>query len=604
LHLPPELASRFAEEEAALERRFVRLNPLAQTVLARAASHQSRIIYVSDTYHTASWLREALDLSPRGQTDRRVFSSSDLAKSKASGAMFSHIRQEYPLGSKRLLHIGDHEHSDVAMPSRAGFESFHFPDATLNRYESVLSEAAWASSGLTASMAGASRMARLSCQAAGLTDDQRALTEVAAGVASPILVGYVLWILQRAQGRGIDRLYFLSRDGEVLLEIARALIGRLGISMETRYLHVSRLSCNLASTFDGDYEELSWVFRDSLGATIGEALRLLDIEWAEVVAAMADSDFFRPDEAVDAERAARLESVLLKPDLRRIITRKASRRRDLVLEYLRQEDALDGRVGFVDFGGVGSQMRALHSLVCFGGGTRPQLYLIGLDDPSDAGLRVPDAPPQWLADTECYLYDHRRNQGVRRFRGFGTCVQMFCAATHETVVGYQRRNTGVAPVFREPPAAPAHTWDLECFRRALLASVDHLVLDRDVVDPYADVRDSACEVIRLFWSEPTNAEASVWGRFPFEGAQVDSDETRLLASAYSWAHVLKGVLGGTFPDLGWRHWYEGSLSLSSPGLRVALRYAESRFREWDSVQEPRGTRLARLVRRALRRRIR
>jgi hypothetical protein len=532
-----------------------------------------------------------------------VFSSSDLAKSKASGRIFSHISNEYQLPPERFLHVGDHEHSDVAAPNRKGFKSFHLSDARLNRYESTLADGVWGTSGLSAAMAGASKFARLSLAAVPSCADRQALVDVAAGVASPILVGYVLWILRRAQARGLTRLYFLSRDGQVLFEIARILTARLGISIEPRYLYVSRLSTNLAGTFEANDEELSWVLRDALNATVEQSLRLLDIEWEQVADLMRDCGFASPDEILTAQRTVGFGSALQTAGLRRIILEKARCRRQLVSAYLAQEGVLERPVGLVDFGGVGSQMRALHSVVRAAGGPGPISYLVGLDDPRDAGLPLPATTPAWLTDAECYLYDHRREKGIKRFRGFGTCVQMFCAADHTTVVGYREEEGVVTPELSGVPQAADSQWDLQSFREAISLFTKHLVLDADVVDPYADVRNSACEVIKIFWAKPTKAEARTWGSFPFEGAQVSSSTTNTLARSYSGSYIVRGMLNGTFPNLGWQHWYEGSLKLSPVLLRVVLQCAEDVFRRWDTASEPRWNRFARVIRRALGRRV-
>ena len=53
-----------------------------------------------------------------------------------------------------------------------------------------------------------------------------ALVDVAGGVAAPMLAAYVLWILEDAAARGLGRVYFLARDGQVLYEIARRLAPR------------------------------------------------------------------------------------------------------------------------------------------------------------------------------------------------------------------------------------------------------------------------------------------------------------------------------------------------------------------------------------------
>ena len=70
----------------------------------------------------------------------------------------------------------------------------------------------------------------------------RAVDEVGRWVAAPLLVPYVLWLLCDARARGLKRLYFVARDGQVLLAIARRLAPRVGFDGELRYLYGSRRS--------------------------------------------------------------------------------------------------------------------------------------------------------------------------------------------------------------------------------------------------------------------------------------------------------------------------------------------------------------------------
>src|SRR5699024_7318970 len=56
---------------------------------------------------------------------------------------------------------------------------------------------------------------------------------------APFLVCYVRWVLDQALQRGIKRLYFVARDGEVMYKIARQL-KRPGDDIEMRYLYGSR----------------------------------------------------------------------------------------------------------------------------------------------------------------------------------------------------------------------------------------------------------------------------------------------------------------------------------------------------------------------------
>jgi predicted HAD superfamily hydrolase len=65
-----------------------------------------------------------------------------------------------------------------------------------------------------------------------------AYATLAADVVAPCYVAYVKWLLNDAQKRGIKRLYFLSRDGYILMKIAENMEHD---GIELRYLFLSLL---------------------------------------------------------------------------------------------------------------------------------------------------------------------------------------------------------------------------------------------------------------------------------------------------------------------------------------------------------------------------
>ena len=52
----------------------------------------------------------------------------------------------------------------------------------------------------------------------------------------PMLLNYVWWILHQAHQKGLQRLYFLARDGYLLREIALQFCAQFGLKIECRYL--------------------------------------------------------------------------------------------------------------------------------------------------------------------------------------------------------------------------------------------------------------------------------------------------------------------------------------------------------------------------------
>jgi hypothetical protein len=415
-------------------------------------------------------------------------------------------------------------------------------------------------------------------------------------VAAPFLLAYLLWVFQRAKDLGLRRLYFVARDGQVFAELAAILNRRLNWNLETRYLYASRQTVNLAAVYEASADELEWVCRQGDHVSLASLMRRLDLELSEVAPAV---ELICPGELSASTRVTddlrkRLVVGMESGPLREFVLQKAAARREGVLAFLRQEGLLDGmRIGIVDIGGVGSQARALHRLCTRSGQPPPRFFFIGLDGRQNSGLQGADANADWLQDAECYIFDYQRGQGLPSFGGLVTTVQMFCAADHGTVLAYEQCGSRIEPVLETDHNRDVQAWGLSLVRQTLRQFVGDVVLDDELVDRAADLRNAVCEGIREFWRRPTVEEANVWGAFPFEGAEMISPTVKALARPYSWSDVVQGVvsrgfLNGSFPDRSWNSWHEGSMRVTPTALRRTIRLVErsaGAFRSGDPRAE-------------------
>ena len=597
LRLDPALTESLVAHELALEEESLRPTPQAAELLEAAAVADLPVVFASDTYFPASFLQAQLEAHGLWPAGARCFSSSDVGASKESGGLFVTVARELGVDSSAIVHFGDNVASDVRAADRAGVRAIWLRDGRLNRYEQRLTEARWETSGMAAALAGASRLARMRVPAGDARE--QALRDVAAGVAGPVLVAYVLWLLHRARDLHLSRLYFVARDGQVLADVASALVERLGLDLEIRYLYASRRSVNLASVYDASAAELEWVVRRSETLSLGVVLDRLDLDGRDVADELAAAGLEPWDDStpVTDDLRSSLQAAMRSGPLRDVLLAKAKARREVVIEYLRQEGVLDGNgFGVVDIGGVGSQARSLYELCTRSGSDPPRFFFVGLDahpDPEQARVAGGGA---WLEAAECYLFDQQRGRGIAPFRGLITSVQLFCAADHGTVTGYRRRGDRVEPVLKADRDDDVLAWGLPAVRETLRRFVANLVLDDELVDLGADLRGAVCGVVREFARNPDADEARAWGSFPFEGSEISSVTVKPLATPYTWSEVVRAVISGSalkgsFPELSWNSWHEGATAMSRPLLRDSLRRVERSYLRIRSSSDPWARRL-------------
>jgi FMN phosphatase YigB (HAD superfamily) len=242
LGLPAEAGGRLGEIEMEVEAELLQPVPAGARLVQEHRARAGSVVYVSDMYLPAEFIQAQLERHGLFVPGDVLYVSHAHGSTKRGGALYDVVAEAEGVPTSALLHHGNDRRSDVEGAATAGARSVLLPAANPNRYEKALQEHRTSTDGLTATMAGASRLARLHVEPNGAREE--ALVDVAAGVMAPVLVAYVTWVLRRSEALGLRRVYFVARDGQVLLRVAEHLAPRLGIDLELRYLYGSRLVWN------------------------------------------------------------------------------------------------------------------------------------------------------------------------------------------------------------------------------------------------------------------------------------------------------------------------------------------------------------------------
>ena len=136
----------------------------------------------------------------------------------------------------------------------------------LTRYEEMLEQFATESAGFSSLVAGTSRLARLQDRPANR--HEATISGIAGSLIAPIITFYAMWLLREARNRGLQRLYFVARDGYLVKKVTDALIQALGLRLESRYLYGSRQSWHLPAITDFSADSLSWLFEKTRTLTL------------------------------------------------------------------------------------------------------------------------------------------------------------------------------------------------------------------------------------------------------------------------------------------------------------------------------------------------
>lgn len=446
---------RLMELELAAEAEFLYGVPEMLAQFRALAERGERVVLISDMYLRRQDLKRLLDsIDPFLLEAAPLYLSSEIKLNKASGRLFEHVAEVEGVALTKIQHIGDNPISDISRPREKGcqatlFDACHLtPDEAFGANED---DFGWQVS------AGVFRESRLRL------DSERA--RLGAIHAAPLLLPFVHWVIDYARTKGFDRLYFLARDGQVLLDIAR----RLGIEdVETRYLHVSRLACHRC--VDQDYKTLvDWILVSHLEMSLIDIAHRLSarpetlIERLQTVTGLTEA----PETPLDARTRRRLRAQFLSdPELKALVHEQATLERARLLAYLDQEGlTANDPVCLVDVGWSGTIQDSLHAILNAEEPSRISLHGLywGLMGQARAGT----------ASTRKTAFSFQPGQFWRDPTALREIVECFTAADHGSTLGYEAYDGLYHPILNAE-GAEIQAWGLNEFRAGIHSFTDRL----------------------------------------------------------------------------------------------------------------------------------
>lgn len=484
------------------------------TRLAQLQQGGEAVALLSDTYLGRAELLRLLRQGGIAVAQDRVFASAEHDATKRSGRLFGLAGATLGLPLHSIAHRGDHPVADLAVPRRLGLAAQRCEATAPTRHEKALHAAGAAHGPLLRSLlAGSARAARLAADPDKA--HARTLWQVGAGVAGPLLAGFVLWALQEAHARRASCVHFVARDGQILLRIAEILRPRLGTDIACRYLLGSRQAWHLPTLQRVDAAALAWLTRAAARESAAAVLARAELDPRALAAPLARHGLA---EAVRAGRPAsptQLAALFADPDVAPLVLQAAEQRRAATLGYLAQEGLLDAAdVLMVDLGWHGRLQHALQTLLGLGApGAAPQLAGLYLALRSRPDGIAPEATGSFLTAPGAI--------GALN----PVLLELFCAADHGTVRGYRRAADGR---FEAELAAPRDErvldWGLDALQGGVLAFARELAramsLSGDVAAWTALLRDTGLAAFEGFRRDPDPAEAEAFGSFPHADGQA------------------------------------------------------------------------------------
>lgn len=186
-------------------------NPSVRELINQKRREGWQIAFISDMYLDSAFLSEILRREGCFFPGDKIYVSCEHNARKDTGTLYDLVRKE--LKPDEWEHYGDNRQSDVRMAERKGIKA-HLID---NSYR-----------------------------------------DLASRFVAPAYLPYVLWILEESKRQDLQRLYFISRDGYILQQIAEALPHE---GIELRYFFTSRKALQKAFENEEDHRLTLQYFR-------------------------------------------------------------------------------------------------------------------------------------------------------------------------------------------------------------------------------------------------------------------------------------------------------------------------------------------------------
>lgn len=529
------------------------------------ARKTSDIIYVTDMYLPADFIRQLLERNGLWAEGARVFVSHAEGRAKHSG-LFGKILQELKVSPGSILHVGDGWQADVLAPRKLGIRTRPFQVASSSRYEGRLSLGGFRC------MANSMRFSRL-----GALKERRGTCDVAwetaCDVIAPLFLPYVQWVASQAVQRRLERLYFVSRDGLIFKRIYDILKEGHPTWPESRYLFGSRQAWSCVRAAEFQEKDLDFLLYEKINVTPNQVLRRIGFS-SEESSRLEVPEWFanRRHQLAGPEDLKKLKQLLMEPAWTQLIRTHGTERVKAVQGYLRQEGLYDETAyGLVDLGWGGNLQSYLDRILQ--PAVVPAGFYFHLTQKSE--LTESGRATAWLAKLPFLGWDASAARAA---------LEIFCSAEHGMTTGYRRSSTAWEPILAPPDSggpeqqlAASHHAAIQISARNWIKESGSLTQkENEDVPPLA-----ALENFKAFMLSPSLAEAEVYGNTRLSSRQEGGD-----SDSFGPAFTLGMACGSFRRKFAQRetHW-PGAIIRRSRGLaqilvlfRFGLARAKSAFR--------------------------
>lgn len=460
-------------------------------LLKKLKGRDEHIVLISDMYLSKDIIRHMLCKVDDVFQDIPIYVSSEYGRTKSTG-LYQIVKKCENAEFSDWVHYGDNIHADIEAASRLGIKTIHFSPERIKEYEKN-------SKNVFHQMSiGVSKYIR------GFEKGDIAF-EAGCSLAGPVLYPYVSWILQESGIRGIDRLYFVARDGWILKQIADIIIQERQYSIQTFYIYGSRKVWRLPA-YEGSVEDFNRILKwSNLDETIClEDLAIVFQLKIDVLSSFLPEKFQKSGENLQISGSQRdniCRHLMYNREFREYLVESQAEKRNLVIRYLQQEiDTSDSSFAFVELAGTGLTQKCLARLIGSFYTGEIRNFFFKLDSIQEKG--------------QCSFLNFYPSNMERSYM-----LELLCRAPHGQTEDYREEDGRILPVLDQAEGEQIKAYHLFQYRDAVLEYVRYM--ERAVIQNQLkyNVRiDIAKECLDVITCNPPGRIAEYFCHMPFSSS--------------------------------------------------------------------------------------
>lgn len=403
-------------------------------VLKSLKSMGKMILIISDMYLTSEIIVEMLvKAGITSDLYDGLYISCTCGCEKNKGALYRKVKEEKLLNKKKWIHVGDNWKSDVISAVLSGVAFYHIPTNINNlEYinpfkEKIRGVAQSISLALANNLVGAST-----------SDFERLGIET----MGPFMLGFMIWLRKQIESHGIKKVFFLARDGKIMMDYFSALFPEEQIDLE--YMYASRRSIIIPVYWTNcTYEFVCNSMSQPAHMTIGDFFYRLNLDMSqyEEVLKKYSIDSSYSFSGIDMLSNNTLKAIF--EDVKEDVYFRSKDEYTNLEKYFKQIDFFDDKVAIVDVGWNGGMQKAIEGLPYIKDNNISVYgYYLGINS-QQLGVNFEHA--------DGFIYNKEKNTEYRYFiYGFAGPLEMNFFANHGTVIKFVEEDNGIiSPVLAE-----------------------------------------------------------------------------------------------------------------------------------------------------------